>query len=319
MTNYTYPLTAFVGLQTQEPAWSKLHGEVLEQAAIVAAFDGVNRNGSDAVFQFREDLTADGKTALDNVVEAHDGISLVEPEDPRTSDGKRIFLMNMFPGDVTSFHVGCSDDIENGKRFEGPLFRISTNEAGESPFEFQFMEWIYLAGGEMFAVGAGIGDRLSYEVYAPATEGVSDPGDGAFDKVEVVPGSGLNTFVPNPNGTGDWDLDLSEPLNGNVGFSKVVPVPALDGDGFFDWDGCTEQVTLNPLQKGGYHLLDFPKTLARFVQKVPLTKGEVQLTKSGIKPKKILAQWKHKVTINNATAKQLDIEWYVYGARRDVT
>ena len=196
---------------------------------------------------------------------------------------------------------------------------MSMAAAGEAQYEFQFIEWIYLAGGELFNKGGDVGDWLSHEVFAPATEGISDPGDGSYDKVEVAPGSGMHIYVPNAENTGDWDLNLSEKLNENVNLSKVVPVPAPAGDGFFDWNPDTEQVVFNSLKKGGFNLYDFEMTLAKFLQKMPIMAGPIQLTKTGIKPKRVLGQWKSRVTLHNGSEKQLDALWYIYGGRKDVT
>lgn len=238
---------------------------------------------------------------------------------PVTSDGKPIFLPQLFPGDVIPLFLGCADDPITGIRFGGTRFAVATSLAEDVVVEWQFIEWVYLAGGNVWATGQDVNDWISYEMSAPATVGTSNPGAGGFNKVTVA--AGVNLYVPAVNG--NWDLNLTEKLNANVGFTKVVPVPSEDvegnGTGFFDWSADTEVVTLNIEQKGHFNLFDVEIKLAKHVQKVPLLGGHVDFTVPATKPKRILAHWKNKAIIHNDSAKLLKVAWYQYGARKKAT
>ena len=236
---------------------------------------------------------------------------------PTTDDGKQIFLPNLFPGTVLVIYTGAGDDITNGIRLGGQEFEISSSAIEDVTFEFQFMEWVYLAGGGIYYEGAKIGDNITYKVYAPATVAANNPGIGAYDKLDL---GGFNMYVPNTSSSGDWDLDLTEKLNPNVGFTKVTPVPSPDGTGFFDYDADTGLITLNQTQTGGYNLFDIPIDIATFINKVPmLGANTTQLTVPAIKPKKILPHWIHKITFHHEYTQPVSLSWFLYAAREKTT
>lgn len=242
---------------------------------------------------------------------------------PHTSDGKLIHLVNLFPGNVNLNYAGYGDDVTAGTRHDGAALTESMSASGDDVTEFQFMEWLYLAGGMVVVKDGAVGDHISYKIYAPATAGTSNAGAGAYDKVEIIPSSGLHIYVPNADTTGDWDLDLTETFNGNVGFTKVVPVPNEANKGYFDWDAA-EVVALNAQGEGRFDLFDFDVDLTEFVSKVSLLSGnpprELSFTVPAIKPKRILPHWKHKVTVHHAGGgNSLDVAWYLYTGRLKTT
>ena len=235
---------------------------------------------------------------------------------PLTSDGKPILLINLFPGDVSVNYAGVGDDITNGVRGSGQLLQASTALVEDLVTEWQFKEWVYLAGGIAHHKNANFGDWITYELYAPATVGTSNPGAGAYAKQAV--GGGLSRFKPQANG--DWDLNLTEKLNANVGFTKVVPVPNEGGTGYFDWDDETETVTANADGKGSFDLFDAALPLGKFITKVPLlNSGTIDFTVPAVKPKKILAHWKHKLTLHHVVVAQTDLVWMLFTARKKTT
>ena len=240
----------------------------------------------------------------------------MEQDDPRTSDGKRIFLPNLFPGNVLVTYPGAGDDLTTGAIATGPTFGIQSTAIEDKSVSWQFKDWVYVAGGEMTYSGAQVGDYIEYKLYAPPTVGTSVAGTGAFDKVEVIPGSGLNIYVPNPTNTGSWDIDLTETYSSAVSFTKAVPVPNSTTTGFFDYDTSTNALTVNATQSGAYDLFDFQIDLHSLANKIPmLGSHRVNLTVPAIKPKKALAQWVHKVTLHHTSTTPLDVVWFVYIAR----
>jgi len=243
---------------------------------------------------------------------------------PSTSDGKLIFLNNLFPGGVLSNFTGRGDNITAGTKWNGERFVINTSESGYQTVAWQFLKWVYLAGGLIRWKGADIDDWVNFRIYAPATAGEANgSGTGAYTKYQI--GIGKYIFVPHPTQQGDWDLDLEETLNPNVDFTKVVPVPATvdeedEGTGWFDWDSSTGAVTLNSEQKGSYHLLDHEQNIAVFMNEINLL-GDCHddFIVPAVKPKKILPHWKFEVKTYNASAKSLKVTWNMYLAREDTT
>jgi len=250
---------------------------------------------------------------------------------PQTSDGKAIFIPVMFRGDLHSLYMGFGDDITNGVRFYGPELAVSIAEVAEqeTTVEWQYMEYTYLAGGIMTCQHAVIGDYANYCIGAPASPATSNPGSGDYGKLAV--GGGINLFVPAGYGgtNPDWDLDLEETLNANVGFTKVVPVPAPRaeveghdvGTGFFDWDEETEEVTFNSDGTGDYNLFDSDIKLVQFARFVLLGDTTYDMRTPSQKPKKLLPHWKSRVVIYNKTDRSsgdpLNVAWNLHLARED--
>lgn len=239
---------------------------------------------------------------------------------PSTTDGRQIILPSTM-GDAQEVQFpGSGDDITNGARLGGTDFKCTLTSTGSTTVEFQFMEWISIGGGSARYTGALIGDYLHYDAYAPATAGTSNPGAGAYDKYNL--GGPCNLYIPNGTTTGDWDLNLTEKHNANVVFTKVVPVPASNKDGWFDWDSDTYAVTLNANQKGGYNLFDFEIHLTRIIHKGWMLGDGMDeyIVPSGYGSKVLLPHYTHKVTVNKASdTGTLDVVWTVFVGRKTTT
>lgn len=244
----------------------------------------------------------------------------IELNTPKSSDGKFVFLPAQFRGDVQVWYPGSADDIENGIRHEGPEFALESTVQETKEIEFQFGEFVYFVGGTVRWVGATFGDKVHYEVYAPASPAIENVGGGAYAKLPV--GGGLNMFVPagTPGAGGaNWDLDLGERLNSNVRFTKVSPVPGTEGACFFGWNESTDAVTLEVdggSPNGDYHLFDADIVLACFLPTFMLLgSGEQHFEPPSIKSKKMLPHWIHRVRLVNTTSKTLQMVWNLYAAR----
>jgi len=237
---------------------------------------------------------------------------------PQTSYGTPIVLMHMFRGGVQPAFPGCADDIDSGARWAGPRFEL-TWEAGESipkVLEWSFASWVYLAGGSVHPVDGQFGDVIDYEIVAPASPAASAPGAGAYAKQEIIPGSGIHRFIPQAGG--GWDLDLAATLNASVKFTAVVPVPNTKGQGFFHWDPATEAVTLAPNGDGRFDLLDKQIVLANYAPRFRVSGSAWrQLLVAGLKPRRILAHWKHRLiwTVTGGVASR-QLEWDLFIARK---
>ena len=243
----------------------------------------------------------DGEPILPPDVNA-EGHQIVALDTPKTAEGKSIILTNMWADEVTVAWTSKGDDIANGTRWGSPLLvkKLETANAPETAIlEWQFMEHVYIAGGMLHVMNGGMMDWCRYEIVAPATAGTSNTGAGAYDKFPV--GGGLNMFIPNGTTTGDWDLDLTETLNANVGFTKVVPVTSEDKTGFFDWDHETGLATLNATQTGAFNLFDADLTLAYFLADICIMGSHMHdLQIANVDPMRLLPHWKHKLTLSKS-------------------
>lgn len=230
---------------------------------------------------------------------------------PKTADGKPIYLPNIFPGPVVLYYAGSADHATNG-RGAGDSFLITSTQAEDATFEFNFNDWVYLAGGYMQWSGAVAGDWVSMKLKAPATPvTAAAQNDGNCNVVNGV-------IVP-AAGNGAYNVDLTQ----------AVPVPAqaaATGDdegstnGYWDWtEPQTGKGTVTASGAPGaakWHLIAADVDLTRFVSKLQLLgSSQLDVTLSAIKPKKILPHWKLHVTLHNSTAKTLSFVWLLVTAR----
>jgi hypothetical protein len=218
----------------------------------------------------------------------------LEPQ-PRTSDGKPIFLPNLFPGGVTLYITGAGDGAGYGN---GALLQVSRNPSGIAILEFGFNDWLYLAGGLCQWKDAVLGDYLSLEAYAPATT-VTPNGSGTGNCTLVDPGIGAPVLIVPSAGNGSHDVDLN-----TAGLIPAYDEDTGDANGYWDWsEPDTGKGTVTPGTVGSkWHLFSIPLDLARFVNRFPiLGSGSLDITVSAIKPKKILPQWKFRFLLCNAS------------------
>lgn len=236
----------------------------------------------------------------------------IELRTPKSSDGKFIFLPAQFRGDVQVYFPGAADDIDSGVRHGGELFAAQSTVVEEKTIEFQFAEFVYFVGGIVRWSGAALGDSVTYEAVAPATPATEEPGGGEFTKVPI--GGGINMFVPYPGG--GWDIDLAEKASENVRFTKATPVPGPEGLCPFNWDEATDEVSV--VGNGSYYLFDSEIVLACFLPRFPLLgDGAQEFLPASVKAKKMLPHWRHRVRLDNTTAKILSLVWVLYAARLD--
>jgi hypothetical protein len=263
---------------------------------------------------------------------------------PKTSDGKPIYLPNIFPGIVQLCYPGHGDEPGHGgtaskttgaySRFKGPDFAIKfqTGDPTTKSVAWQFLEWVYLAGGTIKFCNADMGDVVEMEVNAPASPATSvTAGTGNAGKYAL--GGGANMIVPQAlcgafGISNDWDVDLTEKMqDGDTTpkdiptITKVVPVPANDGDGCYDWDFETYAVTENLQKKGAFNLFDFEVNLGVWTPGLCLLgAGLEQLETANIKSKRMLPQWIFKVTAtsHDVTA-NLKLVWRLLLGRKNIT
>lgn len=306
LTKYTYSISndTLNGIIST----NKLHSEIID-SNISIALNYINTSGDNCDIWFKDELSSGDKILLDGIVSGHDG-EQIDITEPKTDDGKTYVSPNMFPLDSVTNFCGVGDNIETGIIGEGNTIGIFSSSLGYSTQEFQFAEQSYLAGGQVFFKNGEFGDHVSFLVYASATQGTQAQ-ESSFAKYSVA--SGVNIYIPYQNG--GWNLDLTETLNSNVGFSKVTPVPA-QSNGYFDIDSNGEFLTVNQNGTGEYNLFDIDIPLNEFVTKLPLIgEGNISLTVPAVKPMKMLPHWRYKITLYNSSNKNLSMAAFLYRAR----
>lgn len=292
-------------------------------SSITVALDHIDTNGDDCDIWFKAELSAGEETTLDGVVAAHTGAPSVRPPDevklasPETSDGKPIFLPCLFPGNVYLYPTGAGDNVTNQTRGDGQAFVVKCSAEQDYNVEFQFIDWVYLAGGGIKWKNGEDGDWVSLVIYAPATP-VTPNGSGTGNCNLVDPGVGAAILIVPAAGNGAYDVDLED----------AVPVPAYteteDGtqtpSGFYNWSSPgtgSGVVSAGVPQASPYNLFAVAIDLVRFANRLQLEGAEIQdLTIPAVKPKKILPQWKFKVTAYHAAGTaDLAVQWWLTTAR----
>jgi len=307
--------TDFIGLTTSTPHVNTLMGEV-RNSSIVTALDYINMSGDDVDLWFRDTLSQGDEAVLSSIVAAHTGEPVIVTQ-PQAEDGKLYVTPDLFPLGYFAVHAGCGDDVSAGKRGEGQRFKAAIDSEGSVAVGFQFIDHVLLAGGSLYRMGGDIDDFVDFKILAPATQGISSPGAGGFDKYDV--GGGLNMYVPNGSQAGGWDVDLSEKLNGFVAFTKAVPVPSSSKTGWFDYNIVTNTLSLNADQRGAYHLFDADLDITRHVTKAPLLgEGKMCSTVAAVKPALVLPHWKFETTITHGEASNsLKVVWKLFIGRKN--
>ena len=222
----------------------------------------VNR-GSDTVDDILNSL-AGWNWLVGNPETDVDGFPIVSLGNNKTLyDGRNVVSVNRMPAGYNVTWTSRGDDIDNGTYLNGTQIEL-TSLTPNNTLEMQFLDPFYVIGGRITWFGAKYGDYINVYMIAPATTGLTQQA-GDFNKVEIVPSSGLNIIVPASPGTGAWDMDLSATLNANVNILKATPIPNSSETGWFNYDTETNVLTPNYTGTGKYDLFDFEITLLRYV------------------------------------------------------
>lgn len=232
---------------------------------------------------------------------------------PKTSDGKPIFLPNLFPGNVVLYYAGAGDHATNG-RGNGALFQVESNVQEDKTLEWQFNDWVYLSGATFSWQGGDIGDHASMDLYCPATPVTAAQGNGNCNVVNgvIVPAAG--------NGGYNVDLTLANPV---PAFAPAGEEDTPTAIGYWEWDDPnTGRGTITPGTPGAspWFLIAADVPLTRFAARFPILGSDSsQAQVPAIKPKKILPHWRFKFTLHNSSAKNVKIAWHLITARVSTT
>jgi len=237
-------------------------------------------------------------------------LDVIQP--PVAADGKPFVLPNIFPGEVMLSFAGIDDAVNPTSRFSGTLFGLQKTGVGSESQILNFVDGIFLAGGNVSWEGGSYGSSVTFELVVSGST-VKEPAVAGQGNCNLVPvGQGINIIVP-AAGNGAKDLDAQ------------VPIPAYNDEtneqtGYWNysepWIGSG---SMTPTSGAGkYNLFDFPITLAKFAKLHIMRDSDSRdLIAPAIKPKWILPEWKLKVSINNVDAnKTLKISFDLLVARR---
>jgi len=278
-------------------AQDKLHDEIAA-SSITVALKGVNVSGDDISVDFASNISAGEETTLNGILSAHDGI--LGPNDPQsvslanvTIDKNRLLMAdNRVPAGYTLYVTGEADDISTGAYGGGTSMKFDSTTSSR---EFQMLNHMYAIGARVIYEGCSLDNYFDATMIAPASSGFTNS-TGDFDKVEIIPASGLHLFKPVSAGTGAWSGTLSDKLT-STNILKATPVPAAGNTGWFDYDSTTNVLTANMDQEGGYNLYDFNVNLHAFGRKVWASSADgavAQLDVTGLVGKLIFNSWKVK-------------------------
>lgn len=231
---------------------------------------------------------------------------------PHTEDGRPMIQPVTLDRGLWHWYHSAGDDLTNG-RAEGPVFALTvTSQDPDAHVEWQYNDWVEMAGGVAFFKNAEVGDYVSFKLTFPATSGTSTPGTGNANKVSI--GTGINMFVP-AAGDGDWTIDLEDR-------DQVCPVLAEGQTGYWEWSWPDEGVgAVSPGIPGNsyYNLFDFPIDPAtRFIPRVNLLgSGEARFLPENVHPTDLLPHWKVRCDLHHGGGDNtLQLVWHVVAARK---
>jgi hypothetical protein len=187
---------------------------------------------------------------------------------------------------------------------------LSKSDEGEVSTTWQFNDWTKAVGGVGFCKDAVLGDEMTCETYAPATQ-VEEvtPGEGSVILYDT--GLGFNAIIPYAGGTHDI-VEGSE-----------VPVPVSVGeDSYWSWsapDFGKGEVT--PQEGGGYGLYDGIIPLSRHAARIQLLGSRQVCVETGnVEPLIVLPHWVGKATLRNGTGGHtVEIIWSLKLVRKRTT
>lgn len=261
--------------------------------------------------------TLDNGRTVVAVVSEDDAIARIvgigEIADIRTEDGRPMIQPVTLDRGLWHWYHSVGDDLEDG-RGAGPSFQLQLTSADPDGYvEWQYNDWVEMAGGIATFRNAEPGDYVSFQLSFPASTPTSTPGTGNCNKVAV--GAGINLLVP-AAGDGDWTVNLSDR-------TSAVPVSAEAVDGYWEWSWPNTGVgamSAGVPGKSHYNMFDFAIAPAtRFIPRVNLLgTGTLGFQPDNVHPSDVLPHWKVRCSLHHAGGvNTLDLVWHVVCARKE--
>jgi len=246
-----------------------------------------------------EALISDGSTYFTDINKAINWLkgnmtTSVAIEGVKIENERLQSMNNRVPNGYSLYITGVSDDLNGSGVFgTGNTLLFDSTDITR---DFQLINHYYAIGARAMWESCSLSNFFNATLIAPASSSLINQA-GDFNKVEIIPSSGLNIIVPAAVGQGAWDIDLSECFT-STNVLKSTPVPAAGNDGYFDYVSDTNVLTVNTAGEGGYNLYDFDVNLHSFGRKVwgtPQNGGLTELDVSGLVGKLLYNTWKVKL------------------------
>jgi hypothetical protein len=194
------------------------------------------------------------------------------------SDHRLVVTSSTTPSTYRAQYTSCSDDFDNGIRYEGGNMSITHSDTDDATKVtiFRYIDPFYVTGASVECINGLKGDYLSVCVQAPATAVV--PNGSNEGNCNVVGGM----IVPVDDASGAFDVDLDASINANLdgvvfpSIKKVTaatPVPASrdltthETSGFFTLGDDTGELTPSYARDGTHNLFAAPIVLSRWIEK----------------------------------------------------
>lgn len=243
-----------------------------------------------------EALIGDGSSYFTSFVKALEWLQGNHQEvflrDVSVENGRLQNMNNRVPNGFSLYVTGVSDNISSGTFGNGEdLFFSSSKKV----IDFRQLCHYYAIGARThWNADCDIDNYFKAELIAPACSGATQA-VGDFIKIPITGG---NMFKPVLEGSGDWDMDLTNTLTG-TSILKATPVPSEGNQGWFDYVSDTNILTPNYEQKGGYNLFDFDITLHFFGRKIwGIKNGVSSLDVSDLIGKLLFNSWTIRLTFD---------------------
>lgn len=300
----------------------RLEDEYNSDERLLFKLTGLKTSGDELRITTADDLGSgpgSQKEALDEIVDAHTGAVWEHPAEqvriqnpdkttanfPSTAKGTPIFQPNVVPAGYYFWGSGCFDDFEAvlpaSGRGTGELLAWEVEGPDKTvAFSGRFFEHVYILGGVIACSNAKYNDWVTLTMVSPASTPEVRPGnDGNADKV-LTP-FGFSIIIPNPLGTGAWNVDGTTLECGEVN-SGLSPVPSPTGTGMWNWDP-TQTPSLTPVDNplapnGSFDLYDDEIALAQQANRYSLLYPGNVTPEAAVKGKKVLPHWLWRFTIH---------------------
>jgi hypothetical protein len=208
-------------------------------------------------------------------------------------NGRMLNADNRIPAGYTIYVTGAGDGVSAGTYGTGDKLKFDSSNTTKN---FYQLSHFYLIGARAVWESCDMDTYFDGTLIAPASSGFTNT-TGDYDKVEIIPSSGLHLFKPVTAGTGAWTGTLTDKI-GSSNVLKATPVPVAGNTGWFDYDSDANTLTKNMSQTGGYHLYDFDANLhafGRYLWGSSETGHQSALDISGVVGKKLFNSWKVKI------------------------
>src|SRR4030067_1051868 len=228
---------------------------------------------------------------------------------PKTNDGKLIVMISPSSEGLKTWFTGAGDELDPISRGTGTrlLLSWSNDESrGQKSVDIQFSEPVEVHDGQAVMSGSwSPDDYIDLSAIIPSTETMPNV-SGTGDVNRVPTGLGYDVIV---RAAGDGAYDLT---NG-------VPVEAPSGDGYWDVEPLTGEITPGAIPGGSrYHMLSIPLEVF-FLRRIPLGQGHGVLDVDVYKTEWIHQNWFVRMAVTKNSSDAGTLGGWLLTFRKNVT